>query len=50
MKAFFTIIGLTAGNFIYQFITGEPNYGEAAMASFFNTIGVIAYTTNPFHA
>lgn len=48
MKVFFTIVGLTAGNFVYQFITGEPNYGEAATASIFNAVGVIAYVTNPF--
>lgn len=49
MKAFSTIFGLTAGNFIYQFFTGEPNYDKAIMYSIYNVVSVIAYATNPFY-
>ena len=35
--------GLTIGNFGYQYLCASPDYAHAAMASYENVVGIIAF-------
>lgn len=37
------VVGMAAGNFIYQMLAAEPNFFVALERSFFQAVAVLAY-------
>lgn len=43
LTAFFVTIGLTVGNFVFQFLASEPNWMVALDRSFFQFLAIMVF-------
>jgi hypothetical protein len=43
INALIAVIGLTAGNFGYEYFRATPDYQKATLESFNNAVGIITY-------